>query len=266
VQKTQGFSLRLGEVWRFRELLGFLVWRDIKVRYQQTALGAAWAIIQPAAMAAVFTLLFSRVAKLPSEGVPYSVFVLSGLVVWTYFSSALSAGAMSLVTNANLVTKVYFPRLIAPLSALVGPLVDFLLALVVLGVLMAITGVAPDARAPLALPFVALAFLTVLGATLWLAAINVRYRDVRYVLPFLLQLWMYATPVVYPASVVPESLRWLFALNPLSSAVAGFRWAVLGAGDLNAGHIGLSAGVATIVAVGGLAYFRKVERAFADII
>lgn len=266
IRPSRGVSLRLGELWSYRELLYFLVWRDVKVRYKQTLLGVGWAVVQPVTMMVVFTLVFSRVADVPSDGQPYAVFVLSGLVVWNYFAVALASGGGSLVANANLVTKVYFPRVVAPLAALLVPLVDLLIALGVLAAVLAWYGVVPSGRLPLALPFLLLALVASLGASLWLSALNVRYRDVRYALPFLVQVWLYATPVVYPTGSVHGRWSWLLGLNPLSSAVTGFRWALLDTPAPDAGLLVASCAGTVLLAVGGLVYFSRVERRFADII
>jgi lipopolysaccharide transport system permease protein len=266
IRPNQGVSHRLGELWAYRELLYFLVWRDLKVRYKQTALGVAWAVIQPVVMVVLFTIVFTKLATVASNGEPYAVFVLSGLVVWNYFSSAVGSGGGALVANANLITKVYFPRVLAPVAALLVPFVDLLISLGVLAAVMGWYGVAPSSRAPLVVPFLLLAFVVALSTSLWLSALNVRYRDVRYALPFLVQVWLYATPVIYPASSVHGRWSWLLGVNPVSSAVTGFRWALLGTPAPKAGLLLASCIGTLVLAVGGFAYFSRVERRFADII
>lgn len=259
-------SLNLHDLWEHRELLYFFVWRDIKVRYKQTLLGVSWAVIQPVVAMVVFTLIFGRAANLPSEGLPYPLFVFGGLVVWTYFAAALASGSASLVANANLLTKVYFPRLIAPIAALVVPLVDFVIAFGILALLMLWYGAVPGWEAFAVIPLVVLAFVTALGATLWLAAANVRYRDIRQIIPFLTQIWFFATPVVYSLTMIPERWQWLVVLNPLASVATGFRWALLGSADLDLGALAISSAVAVVLLATGFVYFQRVERRFADIV
>jgi lipopolysaccharide transport system permease protein len=256
----------LGQLWEYRELLYFLVWRDIKVRYKQTVLGAAWAVLQPLATMAVFSIFLGRLAGVPSDGLPYPLFAFAALVPWHLFAHALTESANSLVANQQLLTKVYFPRLVIPLAAVLAGLVDFTLALGVLIAMMAWYGLGVT-PAVLALPlFVLLVVVTALGAGLWLSALNVRYRDVRYTLPFLAQMWLFATPVAYPSSLVPPRWQALYALNPLASVVEGFRWALLGA----EGHLGwplaVSAPAAVLLLAGGLLYFRRTERTLADVL
>jgi lipopolysaccharide transport system permease protein len=259
-------DLDLGELWRSRELLYFLVWRDLKVRYKQTALGVVWAILQPLAAMAIFSLVLGRFAKVPSNGLPYPVFVYAGLLVWLYFSQAVSSAGTSIVGNANLITKVYFPRLVIPTSAVLMPLVDFLLSGVVLGGLMTIYGIAPDWHIVALPPLLLLVVASALGVGLWVAALNVRYRDVPYALPFLLQIWLFASPVVYPAQILPDRWRWVFALNPLTGAVDGFRWALLDQGAADASVLAVGAGVALLLLASGIVYFRRVQDSFADVI
>lgn len=266
VEPPHGFSIDFKELWHFRELLFFLVWRDVKVRYKQTALGAAWAIIQPVTAMVVFTVIFGRFAKIPSEGVPYEVFVFVGLLPWLYFSQAMSSSGASLVSSSNLITKVYFPRIIVPAAAIIVPLVDFVLAFSVLIALLGWHGIVPGPQV-IALPaFLALALLTAAGVGLWLAALTVRYRDVPFALPFLTQLWLFATPVVYPLSIVPEQWRWLFSLNPMAGVLDGFRWALLDRPPPDASVIAFSFAAALILLASGFAYFQRVERHFADVI
>lgn len=259
-----GFDLP--ELWRYRSLLFFLVWREIKVRYAQTVLGAAWAVLQPLLTTVVFTLIFGRFARLPSDGVPYPLFALAALVPWTYFNTAVSGASNSLLANTSLITKVYFPRLIIPGAPVLAALLDLVVSLVALLVLMLIYGVYPPAGAPvLLLPSVLMMLLTAAGVGCWLAALNIQYRDVKYVVPFLLQLWMYASPVVYSLSLVPSQYRLAYALNPLAGAIAGFRAALLGTSPPTAAEFGVSLGVAILVFAGGAAFFRRTERVFADV-
>ena len=253
------------ELWEARELLYFLVWRDAKVRYKQTVLGALWSILQPLLTTAVFALFFGRLAGMPSDGVPYPLFAFTALVPWTYFATALGAGAASLVGSQQLVSKVYFPRLIIPFASVLTPAIDFAIAFGMLVAMLFWYGVAPGA-ALLAVPlFALLAVATALAAGLWLAALNVEYRDVRYVLPFAIQFWMFATPVAYPASLVPEAWRVWYGLNPMASVVEGFRWTLLGSPPPGP-MVAVSAAVVAASLAGGLAYFRRVEGTFADVI
>jgi len=258
--------LDLRALWAYRELLYFLAWRDIKVRYKQTVFGVAWAIIQPLAMMVVFSVFLGRLAGVPSDGVPYPIFVYCGLVVWQAFSQSLATATGSVVASANLVTKVYFPRLVIPIAAVAVGLVDALIGSVVLILLLVYyhVGITP---AILTLPaFLLLAVLTALAAGVWLAALNVQYRDVRHAVPFLIQLWLFATPVVYPSSLVPENWRPLLALNPVTGVVEGFRWALLGQAPPALPLLAVSTGATLIVLVGGLFYFRRMEQTFADAI
>jgi lipopolysaccharide transport system permease protein len=265
---TGWVPLRLGELWRYRELAAFLVWRDVKVRYQQTVLGVAWAFIQPFFTMLVFSLFFGRLGgmgdKLPA-GLPYPLFAFAGLVVWTYFAFALTHGADSLVQSANLIKKVYFPRLILPLAAVGAGAVDLLVALLTVGGMMAYYGFAPGWPVVFLPLFVLLTGVTSLGAALWLSALNVQFRDVRYTLPFLTQLWLFATPIAYPASIVPEKWRALYGLNPMVGVVEGFRWSLLGAGDPPGPMLAVSVLVAAALLVGGAFYFRRMEKAFSDL-
>jgi lipopolysaccharide transport system permease protein len=267
IRASHGWApLSLAELWEYRELLYFLTWRDIKVRYKQTVLGAAWAVIQPFFMMVVFTIFFGRLARLPSDGFPYPVFAFSALVAWTYFATALTQSANSLVDNARLITRVYFPRLLVPLAAVLAGLVDLAIALVVLTGLLLFYRVSPT-RNMLVLPFLALlAALTALAAGLWLSALNVKYRDVRYTIPFLIQFWLFATPVAYSSSLVPERWRALFGLNPMTGVVEGFRWALLGQSPAFAAALPLSVLVVAVTLVGGLYFFRRTEKGFADVV
>jgi lipopolysaccharide transport system permease protein len=267
IRPTKGFiSLRLKELWDYRELLYFLVWRDIKVRYKQTALGAAWAIIQPVMTMVVFSVFFGRLAKVPSDGVPYPVFAFTALIPWQLFSFALTESSNSLVASQNLITKVYFPRLVIPLSSVLAGIVDFAIAFVVLLVMMAFYGIRPT-TAVVWLPFfVLLAVVSALSVGLWLSALNVKYRDVRYTIPFLTQLWMFATPVAYPSSIIPQPWRTWSGLNPMAGVVEGFRWALLGNGLMPGALLWVSVAAVLLLFTGGLIYFRRTETTFADIV
>lgn len=257
-------SLRLREVWEFRDLLYFLVWRDIRVRYKQTLLGATWAILQPVTTMIVFSIFFGRLAKVPSDGVPYPVFAFTALLPWQLFAYALSESSNSLVSNQNLITKVYFPRLVVPLAAVLGGLADFTISLVVLAGMLVYFGI-PIGPAMLWLPlFVVFAVATALAVGLWLSALNVKYRDVRYTIPFMTQLWMFATPVAYPSSIVPAQWRALYGLNPMAGVVEGFRWALLGTADAPGRLLAVSAIVVAVLLGSGLVYFRRMESTFAD--
>jgi lipopolysaccharide transport system permease protein len=260
------FQLDLCEVWRYRELLYFMAWRDIIVRYKQTAIGASWAMIQPLITMIIFTLIFGKLAKIPSDGVPYPVFAFTGLLPWTFFSQALARGANSVVSSSNLITKIYFPRLLLPLAASAAPAVDFLFSFLMLLVLMVWFHIAPT-WGLLALPlFLGLAFMTAMAMTLWLSSFNVRYRDVGYVIPFLSQVWMYASPVVYPVSVIPQKWRLLYSLNPMAGVIEGFRWALLGKGSPDFMVIAISSSVVLALLLGGIVYFKRMEQTFADVI
>lgn len=258
--------LSLRDVWDYRELLVFLVWRDIKVRYKQTALGAGWAVIQPFMMMVVFSIFLGHLAKVPSDGVPYPLFVFAGLVPWTFFAQALGGASNSLVGNANLISKVYFPRLIMPFSTAASFLVDLLIALGLLGAIMGWYGRAPTVQILLLPVLVLLALVAALAVGIWLSALNVRYRDVRYAVPFLVQLWMFATPVAYAASLVPDRWRWVYAINPMTGVVEGFRWALIDTGSAPGLVLVVSAAATVALLVSGLFYFRRVERTFADVI
>ena len=267
IEPSRGwFSLHLNELWQYRELLYFLAWRDIKVRYKQTVLGAAWAIIQPFLTMVVFTLFFGKLAKIPSEGVPYPIFSYAGLLPWTFFAQAMNQSSDSLVGNAHLITKVYFPRLAVPLSATLAPLVDFCIAFIVLIGMMFYYQIFPTGTLVWLPAFLLLAFATSLGAGLWFSALNVQYRDVRYTVPFLTQLWLFATPVIYPSSTVHGPWRIILGLNPMTGVVEGFRWALLGIGEAPGAMIYTSMGVSLLLVFTGLIYFNRMEKTFADVV
>jgi lipopolysaccharide transport system permease protein len=256
----------LRELWRFRELLYFLVWRDVKVRYKQTALGIAWAVLQPLAGTVIFSLFFGRLAGMESDGIPYPVFAFAALVPWTFFANGLILATHSVVGNQNLVQKVYFPRLVIPLAAVLSSLVDFALAFVVFLGLMLAYGFVPGPRALWTLPLLALATVASLGFGLWLAALNVRYRDVAYAVPFLVQIWLFSSPVIYSSSLLEEPWRTLFGINPMVGVVEGFRWALLGGYSAPGYSVAVSAVASLLALAGGAVYFRGVERTFADVV
>ena len=266
LQPSQGWSNRtLSDLWAYRELLYFFIWRDVKVRYKQTLLGAGWAIIQPLMTMVVFTIFFGHLAKVPSDGLPYPVFSLMALVPWTYFASALAGCSTSLSGYQHIISKVYFPRLIIPIAAVIAPLVDFAIGFVILIGFMAWYRIVPGASIVWLPALMLLALATAASVGVWLAALNVRYRDVRYVVPFVVQLWMFATPVAYPASLVPARWRAVYGLNPMAGVIEGFRWAL--AGGPAPGSITLvSAAVVIVLIAGGAVYFRKLEGTFADVI
>jgi homopolymeric O-antigen transport system permease protein len=259
-------SIDFHELWEYRELLYFLTWRDIKIRYKQTVLGAAWAIIQPVFMMAVFSIFFGKLAKVPSDGIPYPVFALCALLPWQLFASAVSDSGNSLVGNQGLITKVYFPRLVIPISAVLSGLLDFAVTLVVLLGLIFWYGIVPGWRIITVPAFILLAMCTALAVGLWLSALSVQYRDVRYVIGFLVQFWLFATPVAYPSSIVPERWRAFYALNPMAGVVEGFRWALLGKSSALGSMLWVSIAVVLITLFGGLYYFRRMEQEFADIV
>ena len=257
-------ELHLHEVWQYRELLYFLVWRNIKVRYKQTVIGVAWVVLQPLMTMGIFTIFFGRLAKLPSDGLPYPVFYFASLVPWTYFSTALQNCTTVVVDNQHVITKVYFPRLVLPLSAVISGMVDFAIGFVVLLVVIAIYGIKPTLVA-LWLPILLLlAIVTALGIGLWMSALNALYRDNRYVVPFLIQFWMFASPVAYPSSLVPPRWQWLYGLNPLAGVIDGFRWALTGHGTAPGPLMLASAFAVTVVLVAGGFFFQRVEGTVAD--
>jgi lipopolysaccharide transport system permease protein len=260
------FDLDLGAVWRFRELLGSLVVRDLKVLYRQAALGAAWAVLQPIFTVAIFTFIFGRFVKVPSDGAPYPVFAFAAVLPWTYFAEAFRRGATGLVQDAELVRKVYFPRLVMPLASVIAPLVDLAIGFGVLLVIMFAYGVMPTWRVIAIPPLVVVTALLALSMSLWLGPLNVRYRDIKHTLPFLIQIWMYASPVIYPLSLIPKDLRWAYSLNPMVGVIEGFRWALLNKGDPNWAALGIGSAAILVLLVSGLIYFRRMERFFADLI
>jgi lipopolysaccharide transport system permease protein len=259
-------SLKLRELWGHRELLYFLIWRDIKVRYKQTALGAAWAVIQPVFTMVVFSLFFGRLAKVPSDGIPYPIFSFAALVPWTFFANGLGQSANSLVGSANLITKIYFPRLTIPIATILAGAVDFLIAFIVLIGMMMCYQIVPTWRILLVPVFLLLATITSLGAGLWLSALNVQFRDVRYVVPFITQLWMFATPIAYPSSLLSPRWQLLYGLNPMVGVVEGFRWALLGTNTYPGAVTLVSSVAATVMLIAGAFYFRRMEKNFADIV
>ncbi len=260
------FDLELDAVWRYRELLIVLTLRDIQVLYKQAALGIAWAVVQPLFAVIIFTIIFGRFAKMPSDGIPYPVFAYAAVLPWTYFAEAVRRGATGLVADAELVRKVYFPRLIMPLAAVIAPMLDFAIAFGVLLGVMVYFDVMPSLRLLIIPPLLVVAALLALAMGLWLGPINVRFRDVKYTLTFMLQIWMYATPIVYPLSIIPVEWRWLYSLNPMVGVIEGFRWAVFGKGNPDVVAMGLSIVVIGALLIGGLVFFRRMEQSFADLI
>lgn len=261
-----GVSLQLRELYEYHELIYFLIWRDIKVRYKQTALGVIWVVLQPLLTMGVFTIFFGNLAKIPSDGVPYPIFSFAALVPWQLFANALNNSSNSLVNSRDLITKVYFPRLIIPLSSILGGLLDFAIALGVLFLMMLYFGIIPTSAVFLLPLFILLAIATALAVSLWLSALNVMYRDVRYTIPFMTQFWLFLTPIAYPSSLVPEKWRILYGLNPMAGVVEGFRWALLGKSDQDWTLVGVSSIVVVVLLAGGLIYFRRMERNFADVV
>ena len=258
------FELRLREVWAYRELLYFFVWRDVKIRYKQTVIGVLWVVLQPVLTMLIFTLFFGRLAKLPSQGLPYPVFYFAALVPWTYFAYALQMTTNVVVDNQKLITKVYFPRLILPISSALSGLVDFAIGFVVLAIFTVAYGIRPSLAALWLPVLLILAVFTALGVGLWLSALNALYRDVRYVVPFLVQFWMFASPVVYPSSLVPEKWQWLYGLNPMTGVIDGFRWAITGQGQAPSLILLASSAVVALVVLGGLFFFNRMEGAVTD--
>jgi lipopolysaccharide transport system permease protein len=259
-------ALDLGELWAYRDLVYFFVWRDIKVRYKQTVIGAAWAILQPVLTMLVFSLFFGKLARIPSQGLPYPIFYYSALLPWMYFATAMQGATNIVVENQRVITKIYFPRVVLPIASVLSGLLDFAISFAVLLVLMAYYRIVPT-RAVVWLPlFTLLAVLTALGVGLWLSALNAMYRDVRYVVPFLVQFWMFASPVAYPSSLVPEKWRWLYGLNPMAGVIEGFRWALTGRGQPPSILMAASSLVVILLVLGGLVYYHAVEGTIADVV
>jgi lipopolysaccharide transport system permease protein len=267
IRPSRGWvSLKTRELWAYRDLLFFLAWRDISVRYKQTVLGAAWAIIQPVFTMLLFSLFFGWLGKIPSDGIPYPIFSYAALLPWHYFAAALAGSSDSLVGNANLLSKVYFPRLIIPIASILPPIVDFMIAFTVLLGMMFFYGIVPTWNIVWLPFFLLLALVTALGAGLWLSALNVQYRDIRYTIPFITQFWLFASPVVYPSSIIPEQWRPLYGLNPMAGVIEGFRWALLGSESGPGLLILVSVFVALALMVSGAFYFRRMEKSFADVV
>lgn len=267
IRPSRGWrALDLAEMWRYRELVYFISLRDVKLRYKQTLFGVGWAVIQPLVAMGIFALFLGRFVQLPSDGIPYALFAFVGLLPWIYFAGATTIASGSLLANRSLIEKVYFPRLVIPVAGVTTPLIDLFVGLVAAGILLAVFGWAPAPYVVFLPLFLALALLTALAVSIWLSAIDVQYRDVRYALPFLTQVWLFATPVVYPASIVPAEIRPWYGLNPMAGVVEGVRWSVLGRGEPPGLMLAVSVAVVLIVLVGGLLYFRRMERSFADVI
>jgi lipopolysaccharide transport system permease protein len=267
VKPSKGWiSLRLRDLWEYRELFYFLTWRDIKVRYKQTVLGGAWAIIQPFFTMVVFSLFFGKLAKVPSDGIPYPIFAYAALVPWTFFANGLSQSSNSMVENANLIKKVYFPRMVVPISSVISGVVDFVLAFLVLLGMMFFYGIFPTKNIIWLPLLLVMAFVTALGVGLWFSALNVQFRDVRYTVPFLTQFWLFATPIAYPSSLLSEPWRTFYGINPMVGVVEGFRWALLGTDTAPGPIIIVSSLVALALLVGGAFYFRRMEKSFADVV
>jgi lipopolysaccharide transport system permease protein len=259
-------ALDLGELWAYRELLYFFVWRDIKVRYKQTVIGAAWAILQPVLTMIVFSLFFGKLAKIPSQGLPYPIFYYSALLPWMYFATAMQGATNIVVENQRVITKIYFPRVVLPIASVLSGLVDFFISFGVFLIMMAYYRILPMASVIWLPAFLLLAVLTALGVGLWLSALNALYRDVRYIVPFLVQFWMFASPVAYPSSLVPERWRWLYGLNPMAGVIEGFRWALTGHGQPPGILLAASSAAVVLLVFGGLIYYHAVEGTMADVV
>jgi lipopolysaccharide transport system permease protein len=263
---SRWWAIPFGELWDFRELLYFFVWRDIKIRYKQTAIGVAWAVLQPFLTMLVFSLFFGKLAHIPSEGLPYPIFYYSALLPWMYFATALQNATSAIVDNQRVITKVYFPRLALPLSSVLSGLVDFGVSFLMFVAMMLYYGMRPGVTALWLPAFLLLAVLTALGVGLWLSALNAIYRDVKYVMPFLVQFWMLASPVAYPSSLVPMKWRWLYGLNPMAGVIEGFRWSLAGSGEAPGRMLLFSSLAVAAILLGGLAYFQKMETTVADVV
>ncbi len=259
-------ALRFGELWQYRELFYFLIWRDVKVRYKQTLLGAVWAILQPLLTMIIFTLLFGKLAGIKSDGIPYPIFAYAGLLIWTLFANAVTNSGNSLVSSANLITKIYFPRMIIPGAAVGACLVDFAISFVILVPLMIYYGITVNPTIVMLPALIALATLLAVGVGMWLSALNVKYRDIRYAIPFLIQLWMFASPVIYPVSIVPEKWRWVLMLNPLTGIIENFRIALFADRSFEWKSLAVSAAITLVVLIYSAYSFRRMERGFADIV
>ncbi|MBI4687484.1 MAG: ABC transporter permease [Nitrospirae bacterium] len=267
IEPSKGWvSIKLKELWEYRELLYFLAWRDIRIRYKQTVLGVAWAIIQPLFTMVVFSLFFGRLAKMPSDGIPYPIFSYAALVPWTFFANGLSQASNSLVSGANLIKKIYFPRLVMPIATVLSGVVDFLIAFIMLLAMMLYFGTVPTMNIVWLPLLLLLALVTSLGVSLWLSTMNVQFRDVRYAIPFLTQLWLFATPIAYPSSLLSEPWRTLYGINPMVGVVEGFRWALLGTDTAPGSIIIVSTLVALVLLISGALYFRRMEKTFADVV
>ena len=267
IEPTKGWvSLKLTELWEYRELLYFLIWRDLKVRYKQSVLGATWAIIQPFFTMVVFSLFFGKLAKMPSDGIPYPIFSYAALVPWSFFANGLNQASNSLVGNSNLIQKIYFPRMSMPIASVCGGFVDFVLAFIMLIGMIFYYGMVPTINVVWLPFFLMLAFMTSLGASLWLSAMYVQFRDVRHIIPFLTQIWLFATPIAYPSSLLSEPWRTIYGINPMVGVVEGFRWALLGANTAPGPIIIVSSFTAVGLLISGAFYFRRMERTFADVV
>ncbi|HYI14558.1 MAG TPA: ABC transporter permease [Thermomicrobiales bacterium] len=267
IRPSSGWSaVNLADIWAHRELLYFLIWSDLKLRYKQTSLGAVWAVLQPFLTMVVYSIFLGRLARVPSDGIPYPIFVYTALVPWTFFSNALTQSSLSLIRHERVITKVYFPRLIIPVSAIGGGLIDLGISFVLLVGIIIYYGIIPGIAILLLPLFVLLATVTALAVSLWLSALNVQYRDVRYTVPFITQVWMFVTPVIYPASLVPERWHVLYGLNPMAGVVEGFRWSLLGQDNPSIPILLASASMTLVILIGGLYYFRRMERTFADVV
>jgi homopolymeric O-antigen transport system permease protein len=263
---SRWWVIPFGELWDFRELLYFFVWRDIKVRYKQTAIGAAWAVLQPFLTMLIFSLFFGRLAHIPSEGLPYPIFYYSALLPWTYFATSLQNATNTIVDNQRVITKVYFPRLALPLSSVLSGLVDFGVSFLMFVAMMLYYRMRPGVNVLWLPAFLLLAVLTALGVGLWLSALNAIYRDVKYVMPFLVQFWLFASPVAYPSSLVPAKWRWLYGLNPMAGVIEGFRWSLAGSRKAPGGLLLVSSGMVLLILLGGIAYFQKMETTVSDVV
>jgi len=266
IKPSPGLSLKLKELWDYRELFYFFIWRDIKVRYKQTVIGAAWAVIQPFFTMVVFSLFFGKLAKIPSDNLPYPIFAYSALVPWTYFANSLTNATVTMVANQQVITKVYFPRMILPVSAVLSGLLDFVISFTVLIAMMLFYGIYPTTNIVFLPLFVLLTIVTALAVGFWTSAANAIYRDVRYVVPFLVQFWLFASPIAYPSSLVPGKWRILYGLNPMAGVIEGFRWALLGKGTPPGPMLAVSVFIVVVMFVGGVVYFRKAEGTIADVI